>query len=73
MVNQDYYDNFNNSYNVSNSFLNKMKRSKSYSYICPNKTNQKNTFIYNQNKRNMKINQLSPNQKNLFEHSLRKY
>lgn len=73
MVNQDYYDNFNNSYNVSNSFLNKMKRSKSYSYICPNKTNQKNTFIHNQNKRNMKINQLSPNQKNLFEHSLRKY
>ena len=73
MFNQDYYDNFNNSYNTNNSFFNRMKRSKSYSNSCSNyiKKNKKN-IQPNHNKRKLKINEISP-QNNLFENSLRKY
>ena len=73
MFNQDYYDNFNNSYNTNNSFFNRMKRSKSYSNSCSNFIKKKKKIIQqNHNKRKLKINEISP-QNNLFENSLRKY
>ena len=72
MFNQDYYDNFNNSYNTNNSFFNRMKRSKSYSNSCSNYIKKKKIIQQNNNKRKLKINEISP-QNNLFENSLRKY
>ena len=72
MFNQDYYDNFNNSYNTNNSFFNRMKRSQSYSNSCSNYIKKKKIIQQNNNKRKLKINEISP-QNNLFENSLRKY
>ena len=72
MFNQDYYDNFNNSCNTNNSFFNRMKRSKSYSNSCSNYIKKKKIIQQNNNKRKLKINEISP-QNNLFENSLRKY